>query len=386
MKRFLLSLIVYGCITVSIFGQSGWTWVNPKPEGNQLYDVAICGASYAVAVGELGLILRSTDNGEHWTKISSGTKVALNSVSIAENGTGWIVGLYGTVLKTTDFGLTWSPQSTGNSSFYYSVITPDGVKCYIGVSNGRLIKSADGGETWTLTSTNSTKHVRCVFTDGSGVIFLAQDGGVIQKSSDNGTTWSIKSTGITNALSKISFLGNLGFALGTYGKLLRSTDSGDTWTLVTINTTSSLADVLIIDANHVLISYYDNFLRSSDGGITFTKDSKTPWRDSSLVYAAISALAMKPNNYYLAVGLCGWSYKSVDTTNWTLVTEGYQIGGFTAWFTDINKGFAAGTDGVIYKTIDGGNSWTSVTDRLTWGLSQYFIFQKPQPRLRPRKH
>jgi photosystem II stability/assembly factor-like uncharacterized protein len=148
MKHFLLALLACGVFSIPNFGQKGWTWQNPKPDGNTLNDVSIFGNGYAVSVGYQGLILRSADNGESWSKIESGITSILYGVSMNANGTGWVVGVPGAVLKTTDNGLTWTKQVTGNPYSYYAVATNNANDCLVGGYTGTMYISNDGGTNW----------------------------------------------------------------------------------------------------------------------------------------------------------------------------------------------------------------------------------------------
>src|ERR1043166_6980553 len=47
----------------------GWFWQNPRPQGNNLYGVFMLDPLRAVAVGGGGTILKTDDEGIHWTLI-----------------------------------------------------------------------------------------------------------------------------------------------------------------------------------------------------------------------------------------------------------------------------------------------------------------------------
>jgi photosystem II stability/assembly factor-like uncharacterized protein len=42
-------------------------------------------------------------------------------------------------------------------------------------------------------------------------------------------------------------------------------------------------------------------------------------------------------------------------------------------FTDINTGYAVGSAGTVIKTIDGGTTWTCLTDGVDYNLSSVFF-------------
>ena len=352
MKRLAAFLSFLLLISFNNYGQKGWTWLNPKPEGNTLNDVAVFGDGYAVAVGYLGLILRSTDNGESWSKINSGTTSTLWGVSMAQNGTGWAIGIPGSVLKTTDNGLTWVKQATGNYYSYYTVFTSDGVNCMIGGYPGTVYISNDGGTNWTARPTNSTKSIRCLYSDGKGLIYTGHDDGIIQRSPDNGASWVTLLSPLTTTINDIKFLDSLGIAVSTGGKILRTLDHGNTWTLITATQTYDLNTICITDRNNVLIMGIAGYLlNSTDGGASFTATY------TDVFYYPIYAVVVKPNAFYLAVGDYGTIAKSQNRLDWVLKTDGFIGKVNDIWFTDTLQGFAAGDNHGILKTNDGGVTW-----------------------------
>ena len=72
--------------------QSGWFWQNPLPQGNELFATAVVDANTAVAVGDVGTILRTTDGGATWSPQSSGTTNTLRGVSFTDANTGTEIG------------------------------------------------------------------------------------------------------------------------------------------------------------------------------------------------------------------------------------------------------------------------------------------------------
>jgi photosystem II stability/assembly factor-like uncharacterized protein len=342
------------------YGQNGWTWLNPKPDGNSLNAVALSGNNTAVAVGYMGLIMRSADNGENWSKISSGTTNILWGVSMAQNGTGWIVGVPGSVLKTTDYGQSWVKQQTGNPYSHYAVYTPNGVNCIIGGYPGIVCTSDNGGTSWTTHETNSTKPIRSLFSDGKGLIYTGHDGGIIQRSPDNGSTWVTLSSTITTTINDIKFIDSLGFAVSSGGKILRTVDHGNTWSQINATNTYELNSICITDRNNITIMGIAGYiLNSTNGGSSFT----ATYTDA--FYHPINAVVVKPNAFYLAVGDYGTMAKSQNRVDWVLKTNGFNGIIYDLWFLDTLRGFAAGDYHGILKTSDGG---------VTWSVKNYSVF------------
>ncbi len=67
-----------------------------------------------IAVGERGIVLRSTDGGRSWQQSAHvPTSVTLTAVRFTDGGRGWAVGHLGVVLSTRDGGATWRKAVDG---------------------------------------------------------------------------------------------------------------------------------------------------------------------------------------------------------------------------------------------------------------------------------
>src|SRR4030043_104506 len=119
-----LTLLTFGLNKT--FAQSGWSWQNPLPQGNELRDVRVIDGNI-FAVGEVGTFIKSTDDGVTWTvkHHSGGISDILYSLFYIDVNTGWAVGANGKILKTTDGGTNWFLQTSGTNNPLYSVYFTD---------------------------------------------------------------------------------------------------------------------------------------------------------------------------------------------------------------------------------------------------------------------
>ena len=76
-----------------------WVWQNPLPQGNTLQDFSFIDPNNGFAVGAKGTILRTTDGGNNWDILASGTDDDLYSVAFTDPITGTVVGNFGAILK-----------------------------------------------------------------------------------------------------------------------------------------------------------------------------------------------------------------------------------------------------------------------------------------------
>ncbi|MFK3973356.1 WD40/YVTN/BNR-like repeat-containing protein [Pseudomonas sp. NPDC087358] len=109
-------------------GDAGQTWT-PQPldiDSAHLYGMAGADDGRRMLVGEQGLVLRTTDNGQHWQTLApfySGSLFGVVRLS-AEN---WVTyGMRGHVFVSHDFGQSWTQVKLGNQlPLYGHVVLPD---------------------------------------------------------------------------------------------------------------------------------------------------------------------------------------------------------------------------------------------------------------------
>src|SRR3989304_3624275 len=77
------------------------------PELEDYYRTFVLDADHAWVVGSRGVILHLTNNGENVELLNSGVEKAFYDVNFVDPQNGIVVGQEGTLLKTTDGGKSW---------------------------------------------------------------------------------------------------------------------------------------------------------------------------------------------------------------------------------------------------------------------------------------
>ncbi len=116
-----------GVVIKTTDGGLTWTRVDHGLRARLLWSVAVPDAHTAIAVGREGTVLRTADGGTTWTRVESGTAVELWAVAFGDARKGVIVGRAGTILTTTDGGFTWRRAAIRSTRDLFAVVfaTPD---------------------------------------------------------------------------------------------------------------------------------------------------------------------------------------------------------------------------------------------------------------------
>jgi photosystem II stability/assembly factor-like uncharacterized protein len=143
-----------GIVLRTTDGGATWREVTKRPQASVLSGVSFVG-KVGYAVGNGSMVMRSSNAGQSWINVSPylGFAASLMDASFASQLVGWVVGFDGIVLKTTDGGRTWVDQGFGTSSGLnvLSVDAIDANTAWIsGYNNGRnyVARTTNGGATW----------------------------------------------------------------------------------------------------------------------------------------------------------------------------------------------------------------------------------------------
>jgi hypothetical protein len=147
-----------------------WTTVTSNTDKN-IYGIAGHTNGVVVAVGEDGMIIRSTNTGDTWAAASNNGGVATDLLAVATDGTTWIaVGVGGVVLTSTDGGDNWSSSTVGGDD-HYAVFWHSSLNLFfLGSDGGNIRTSPAGTISWTSRTTNVQHRVKSFAQTPAGVV------------------------------------------------------------------------------------------------------------------------------------------------------------------------------------------------------------------------
>jgi photosystem II stability/assembly factor-like uncharacterized protein len=234
-------------------------------------------------------------------------------------------------------------------------------------------------------------------------VFAGDMAGMIRRSDDKGETWEVASMQAESQIRDIAFLNaTTGFATtNEWGLVLKTTDGGKTWTRVQlaennngqVQPVRNTSRIVVVDE---MTAYFDIFnhpisapsgkvgVVTRDGGLTFKSDT-TPGE----VYHVSGSTLIAFGREIAQFGLSKFTvYKSTDKgLSWQIVkTSPTGLSGTfdnngieLAHFLNENEFFitaniSIGNDGYVYKTTDGGQTFTQL-GKFPSGDPEYIYFK-----------
>lgn len=245
--------------------------------------------------------------------------------SFIDASNGWAVGRSGTVLKTTSGGAVWQYSDAGTVADLSSVSFVDASIGWVAGSQSTVRATSDGGQTWEAQSVPGTD------VDLKAISFYDEERGV---------------------------------AVGTGARLYYTANGGSTWTLATDPISSTSITFTGLSWSNSSTAYAvgssGTILRSTNGGASWTQQS-------SGVSAALNAVSFAPGTttgYAVGNGGSGnrWTVlKTTNGTSWTLLGTVQRVNYYGVDCADPDNVTIAGANGTIYRSTNGGSSWTNQT-------------------------
>ena len=348
----------------------------------QLSDIAMVDATVGLAVGEIEqggavalrpTIYRTGDGGATWAQVSNEQIYGmLRGVAFSDARHAWAVGAdYGSgdrqaalMLASADGGQTWKRVAVAGQEGMLSVQFPTASTGYVTADGGVLYTTTDGGATWArgVAVASDVSLYGLSFTDAThGWVCGAQGnedwyGGRCYVTIDSGATWRDVTPDPDAVLLDGSFLpGGEGWVAGRNGRIFHTADGGESWER------QSAAIGAGVDL----------------AGIQFV-DAQNGWAVGSC--------------WPLEYGGMGWALilHTVDGgQTWVQQDCGVAPSAQSVSALDATSAWAAGNEGLVLRTGDGGGAGFTPTARpvtsalhavkVRKGASATFRFQVTDP-------
>ena len=324
---------------------------------------------------------RSDDGGGTWTAVSGG--FGGNIEALVFSGDTLYVGATG-VYWTSDGGRSWDTSISGFASAWLELtFDPSGGVLYAEDNDCTLYRSQDGAVTW-----ESLRSPGCglAFDHENGLLYRIGTH-TLHLSSDRGQMWSEvgQSPRITGGPYRVYVNPTDTNTLYTFYSccspnpyIYRSTDRGQSWQ--PLPTASDLYHGRIVIGDDGLWMY-----AASYGSVDMSNDGGQSWATTTAATNPNGnppALALHPQDSNIVL-LGTWGSGIQKTTNagqtWSTVNAGLaNLHVNTLAFNSRNPNIVyAGTDGGVFLSQDGGDSWNAVNKGLGRNLIVYSIAVDP---------
>ncbi len=331
-----------------------------QTEDRLLSDIAAVG-NKLVAVGERGLVLRSSDDGQTWQQAQVPVSTTLTAVSFPTPELGWAVGHAGIILHSSDGGATWRQQFDGHEANRQWLAhtqqvkadleaqiaaieeagDPDGVldeltyaledaefsiedaqaaidtgpadplldvlftspsEGWAVGAYGMVYRTIDGGQRWTLSvsalDNPDRYHFYAVAGDAAGNLYLSGEAGLLYHSADNGNEWTREQDVYIGSLFGLVSRGTSVYTFGLRGNIFRSDDGGNSWTSVVNPTAFSLYGGTVLPDGAIL-------LVGAGGGTLRLGEEDRLQAGIQPSRATLSGVAQRPGGATIIVGMEG---------------------------------------------------------------------------------
>jgi photosystem II stability/assembly factor-like uncharacterized protein len=356
--------------------------------------IYVGGSILDVATG--GALFKSSNGGLTWTQVqrSVGIRSSVMSIALSRNYPDYSL-IIGTaskgVYKSVNYGLNWTEINGGGTTNPMTDLNTSAVAFgtafrYAGTdSAGNFYRRSLGDLTEGWPKGTGLPGIQAIINDihldnvDESKLMIATEGNGVYQSIDSGKTWQSQSNGMLGVSArdiKVITNGNVVLANGFGDGIWLSSNHATTWTSATTFTSSNSVTSLAT-TNNVLILYSGIYgtgvFKTTDGGVNWAVT------DSTIINKYVRAVVAHPTN--TSIAYAGTGNGVFKTTN-----------GGTSWFASNNgipfstsiRSMAidklnpnviyAGTDlNYLYKTTDGGNNWTNITNANGFLLQDSFI-------------
>lgn len=219
----------------------------PKATHARFMAIAINQEGDALAVGERGIIIRSTDNGKTWKQMPSPVDITLASVIFETSQRVWAVGQASSILRSDDGGKTWKivRYKPSDLRYYLKVAIREGV-LHVLSSDGELWLSRDAGANWEMAMLENGEAIPHLFSlafVGQAGLISAEHGSVFMRGKSD-EPWKPLPIAYNG-----SFFGVIPFAdqfllFGMSGRVFLISPDGKTQRAIDTRTTQFLLDAV----------------------------------------------------------------------------------------------------------------------------------------------
>jgi photosystem II stability/assembly factor-like uncharacterized protein len=326
-------------ILKSTNGGLNWQHINPPAIAN--YDIICFTGKDTGYIGSINKVYKTTNGGDSWMPLLHPYPIGANDL-ITLNDLVVTVGSKSFISKSSDAGATWQITNKFQEGELFKVRFYDNLQGII-VGVQTILRTYDGGNSFDSPLSPGTFN-DIIYIDQNTLVGIGKPG--IMRSTDGGSTWQVQAvaSGITR-LKRMAAKDNIIITIGDDGFIYRSSDYGLTWTQLP---PIYGYDICVRGDEFIISSGLGRLYRSNDGGITWQLQETN-------IYKALNRIKFLNES----IGWINGIYKTTDGgESWSTIPYfpiDMKLREFD--YADENNGIVVGSTGEIHQTRDGGLTW-----------------------------
>ena len=278
---------------------------------------------------------------------------------------------------------TWSRQKSGTMAWLHGVQFLDQNRGWVAGSGGTLLETTDGGATWKKVSTITKDTFRdvCFVDDHTGWLIAERDVYTLKtndearsyllRTDDGGLTWRavyLEATEVNARLVRVMFANaSNGWVFGETGVVFATSDGGAHWTRQSPPTNHLLLGGAFFDSSRLwLVGAGATIIRTNNSGVTWHMGTV---RDT--IKFRFNSTSFVSERLGWAVGSAGRIFATIDGgRTWFPQRSNIATDLFDVKFINPSEGWAAGADGTLLRTVNGGRHWFTETSGVPHTLTR----------------
>jgi photosystem II stability/assembly factor-like uncharacterized protein len=304
-----------------------------------------------------GNVYETTDGGNSWVSVSR-TDRPVRAITFATADIAYAVGDGNLFLKSVDGGATWSAKADGapDGEDLTGVECAGGDVCVLSTKAGSKVGvTKDGGTGWSWPTPSSDPLYAAALASSTRLVAAGQQGSTVV-SDDAGATFAPVGGRLLGKFSKVvaGRVAGSAFAPGPDGTLGRTVDGGKTWTRGNVATSEDVLDVSFP-------TIQDGYALDVAGGVFNTNDGGAHWATLDTGSTARAQAVYAPSaGVVMVVGPTGIR-RSVDSGGSFSAVHGAAVG--SVQLSGVDR---AGSAVVVWgsqdvaRSVDNGKTWTTI--------------------------
>ena len=336
------------------------------------------------------LLLMTTIQSQEWINVDVSFNLPgdydMSSGTFTDRNNGWFAEYSnGRIWHTSDGGLTWEIQNDSSKVWMRDILFVDSLHgwatgAYKYTEVGFMLRTVNGGESW--------EEISTLFV--GGIYFFSTTNGFacfdsIYRTVDGGITWQAQTIEPQRlyGIRDIFFIDpKYGWAVGSsgvandVGAILHTTDGGNTW-YPQQPEISEFTQIYFLNRLHGYAFGYNIFFH--DGELMETKNGGDDWYYPGLYSPRFNDMVFTTDSAGWLICDYGVIWNTVDCgESWTLVSSGTSVNlNKIVFVEDGSIGYIFGDDATLLKYD---NTHNSIDEKISGATSVFQLFQNyPNP-------